>query len=96
MKKLWSYGTTYPVQRIGLIILILGIISFILWCIESEIVFWIDEYNGWSPYYFPKSYESFFYKLHPFLIALGLLMTWFFIPSQKIYHSIRNWIFKNK
>ncbi|QXA08339.1 hypothetical protein I6L27_02005 [Acinetobacter pittii] len=95
MKKLWAYGTTFPLQRIGLIILLLGIVSFISWCIESRIVFWIDAYSGWATYYYPENYEYFFYKLHPFFIPLGLLMTWLLIPSKKIYQFVSNWVFKN-
>jgi hypothetical protein len=94
--KIWRYGTNLPLQRIGLIILVIGLISFFAWAFETRTVFWIDAYSGWDPYVYPDKYDSIFYRIHLVFIPLGLLMTWLFKPVSTILNSISKWVFKNK
>ncbi|ENW73625.1 hypothetical protein V6W86_09425 [Acinetobacter baumannii] len=94
--KIWQYGTSLPIQRIGLIILTIGLISFFAWSIETKTVFWIDAYSGWDPYFYPDRYNSIFYRIHLLFIPLGLLMTWLFRPVTKVLKCLGNWVFKNK
>lgn len=95
MNKFWRYGTHLPIQRIGLIVLSIGIISFISWCIDTKTVFWIDSFSGWDPYRYPEKYDPFFYKIHPVFIPIGIVLTWLYIPVNKIMKLIKGWIFQN-
>lgn len=87
INKLWIYGTKKPVQRVGVIVLAIGVISSILWMVESgralEIFF--------NSYYFPRSYDSFIYHLYLFLIPFGFILSW----GYKVILSIKLWIFGN-
>ena len=92
IKKMWSYGTQKPVQRIGLILLCVGIISFVLWDI-NDTAFRFSSYYGfyWS-YSFPDKYDFWIYHLHVYLIPIGLMASWGYPSLQKL----QKWVFKNK
>lgn len=49
MKKLWEYGTAKPVQRLGVIILVIGLLSLISWMVNRDLSF--DDL--FDSYYFP-------------------------------------------
>lgn len=86
--KFWEYGTNSPVQRIGLIILIIGISSFLGWCFKAEIVFYSSLYSGWLEYVKPTNNDNFFYHLHIFSLPFGLLLTW----GYGLLIKLKQWI----
>lgn len=72
MKRLWNYGTSTPIQRVGVIILSIGLISLISWLIKADIdIEYIFNENS-----FPRSRDSFFFHLYLYFIPLGFLMSW--------------------
>lgn len=81
---LWELGTRRPIQRIGLIILILGMISAISWFINKQ-----DFAVFFDPDCFPDNrYDHFFYRLYPLFFPLGILMTWGYFIIDSIYSWI--------
>lgn len=84
INKLWGYGTSTPTQRIGVIILFIGIFSLISWMIKEDLS--LD--NLADPYYLPRSRDSLFFHLFPYLIPIGLLMSW----GYRLLLVIRQWI----
>lgn len=88
VKKYLSKGIETPFQRIGFIILLIGIVSLFSWMVERGISFsYLLE-----PYYLPSSIDSLFFHLFLYLIPLGLLMSW----GYGILLFIKIWIFKNQ
>ena len=78
---LWELGTKRPIQRIGLIVLILGVISAISWFISKQ-----DFAVFFDPDYFPSNrYDHFFYRLYPIFFPLGLLMTWGYFIIDSVF-----------
>lgn len=84
MKRLWNYGTSTPIQRIGVIVLSIGLISLVSWIIKSD----IDIEYIFNEYSFPRSRDSFFFHLYIYLIPLGLLMSW----GYEILVKIKSWV----
>lgn len=92
INKIWSYGTKHPTQRVGVIILAIGIVSAILWMFENDVtleVFFVS-------YYFPRSSDLFIYHLYLFFIPIGLLMSWGYGFLLKIKYWVVNGKFKDK
>lgn len=78
---LWELGTRNPIQRIGLIILTLGLMSAISWFINKQ-----DFAVFFDPDYFPSNrYDHFFYRLYPLFFPLGLLMTWGYFIIDSVF-----------
>lgn len=92
LKRFWDSGTKMPIQRVGFIILCIGIISFIAWDVEDT-AFRLSLYYGFDwEYRFPDKYDSWFYHLHLYLIPLGLFLTWLYPFTKKL----KVWVFENK
>jgi len=98
MKKLWNYGTSTPFQRIGLIILSIGILSYLAWVfIGNHYGYDYTRLNVWLDVifdsdYFPRKRDFIFFHLYLYLIPLGLLMTW----GYSLLIKIKNWIIGEK
>ncbi len=98
LKKFWNYGTYKPVQRIGLLIILLGLILSFAYSVKVN--YWF--YEGVKYYFFtvferpPEFKYDGFYASYPYLIALGVLMTWFNPIFIRIFIFIGSWIYKNK
>lgn len=84
MRKLWNYGTATPIQRVGVIILGIGLLSLIAWIIKEDLSF--DDL--FDPYYLPDSRDSFFFHLFFYLIPIGFFMSW----GYQILVKIKEWI----
>lgn len=84
MKKLWQYGTSTAIQRIGVIVLFMGLFSFFLWIIIADLDF-VDIFN---PSYFPRSRDSLIFHLYLYFIPVGLLMSWGYF----ILVEIKKWV----
>ena len=39
MKKVWDYGTSTPIQRVGVIFLVIGLLSLFSWMIKKDLSF---------------------------------------------------------
>ncbi len=94
MKKIWDYGTSTPFQRTGLIILSLGVLSYLIW------VFFGSHYGYDYTYpdvwinvvfdsdYFPRKRDFIVFHLYLYFIPLGLLMTW----GYSLLIKLKKWI----
>lgn len=85
MKKVWDYGTSTPVQRAGIIVLSLGLISLLAWVIKEDLSF-EDIFDS---YHFPRYRDSFFFHLYFYLIPLGFLMSW----GYRLLIKLKQWVF---
>ncbi|MCX0338306.1 hypothetical protein [Acinetobacter radioresistens] len=85
MKRLWLYGTSTPIQRIGVIVLGVGLLSLFSWMIKEDLSF-EDLFNS---YYLPSKRDSMFFHLFFYLIPLGFLMSW----GYQILVKTQEWIF---
>lgn len=83
-KKILMSGIQTPPQRIGFLILILGIASIVGWFLKRQ----MDFGDVFDPYYFPDKRDFIFFHLYLYLIPLGILLTWGF-PLIKI---IKEWV----
>lgn len=88
MKKVWDYGTSTPIQRVGVIFLVIGLLSLFSWMIKEDLSF--DDLL--ESYYLPRSRDSFFFHLFFYFIPLGLLMSW----GYQILLNIKRWILNGK
>ena len=88
MKKVWDYGTSTPIQRVGVIFLVIGLLSLFSWMIKKDLSF--DDLL--ESYYLPRSRDSFFFHLFFYFIPLGLLMSW----GYQILLNIKRWILNGK
>ena len=94
MKKLWNYGTSTPFQRIGLIILSIGILSYLAWVfIGNHYGYDYTRLNVWLDVifdsdYFPEKRDFIFFHFYLYLLPLGLLMTW----GYSLLIKLKNWI----
>ena len=88
MKKVWDYGTSTPVQRAGIIVLSLGLISLLAWVIKEDLSF-EDIFDS---YHFPRYRDSFFFHLYFYLIPLGFLMSWGYQALLKL----KEWVFNGR
>lgn len=88
MKKVWDYGTSTPIQRVGVIFLVIGILSLFSWMFKKDLSF--DDLI--EPYYLPGSKDSFFFHLFFYFIPLGFLMSW----GYGILIKLKEWIFNEK
>lgn len=88
LKKIWGYGTSTPIQRIGIIILFIGFSSLLLWVYKAELAF-EDLFN---PYYMPRSRDSFIFHLFIYLIPIGLLMSF----GYRILIKLKEWVFNDR
>ena len=70
-KKIWSYSTATPIQRCGVILLAIGILSFVSWVIKKDLYF----EDIFDPYYMPEYRDSFVFHAYKYLIPAGLLMS---------------------
>ena len=94
MKRIWNYGTSTPVQRIGLIVLFIGVFSYLAWVFAgyhrgydyTDIESWV--YVIFDSDYFPRERDFIFFHLYIYLIPVGLLMTW----GYKLLVKLKNWI----
>lgn len=84
MKRLWGYGTSTPIQRVGVIILGIGLVSLFSWVIKEDLS--LNEI--FDLYYLPGSRDSFFFHLFFYLIPLGFLMSW----GYQVLIIIKEWI----
>lgn len=92
MRKFWQFGTKEKIQRVGLLILIFGLLSFFAWVfLSSRVGFYMDDYygNGFD-FEMPDRYDALFYRLFKWVIPLGLLLTWFYPLWQPIIKWIRS------
>lgn len=88
MKKVWEYGTSTPVQRIGVIFLSIGLISLFSWMIKEDLS--VDDF--FAPYFMPGSRDSLFYHLFLYFIPLGLLMSW----GYQLLVAIKQWVLREE
>ncbi|MEG2566666.1 MAG: hypothetical protein RSA84_10715, partial [Acinetobacter sp.] len=88
MKRLWNYGTSTPIQRIGVIVLGVGLLSLFSWMIKEDLSF-EDLFNS---YYLPGKRDSIFFHLFFYLIPLGFLMSW----GYQVLIKLKEWIFNDK
>ena len=88
MKRLWIYGTSTPIQRIGVIVLGVGLLSLFSWMIKEDLSF-EDLFNS---YYLPGKRDSIFFHLFFYLIPLGFLMSW----GYQVLIKLKEWIFNDK
>lgn len=88
MKKLWSYGTSTPIQRVGVIILGLGLLSLFSWMIKEDLGF----ESLFNSYYLPGARDSIFFHLFFYLIPIGLLMSW----GYQLLILLKEWVFNEK
>ncbi|MFW2152834.1 hypothetical protein [Acinetobacter gyllenbergii] len=89
LKNIWEYGAKQPFQKIGIIILILGLFSMISWSIKAN----LDFLQAFDPYYFPRSHRDFlFFHLYLYFIPLGLTMSF----GYRFLILIKNWVFKKE
>lgn len=84
--KIWRYGSKEPIQRIGIIILIIGLISLFSWMYKRD----LDFYDLLDTYYLPEQKDAFFFHFYIYCIPLGLLMSW----GYSFVLKIKKWIFK--
>ena len=101
LKAFWEYGTTKPIQRVGLIVLMLGLVISILWA-DDQLFYHSDAGYLSLPDYLeividdtPTHRDGYFF-LYPYLIGSGLLMTWLYGFSVKVLCALKNWITANK
>lgn len=67
----WKIGTSAPIQRVGLIILAIGILSAVSWLIKSDFNFeYIFRGTNGLPHELRDSRKSFFYGLYFLLYRL--------------------------
>ena len=88
MKRIWDYGTSTPIQRVGVIFLAIGLVSLFSWMIKKDLS--IDDLFNF--YYLPDSRDSFFFHLFFYFIPLGILMSW----GYQVLLSIKGWILNGK
>lgn len=94
LKKIWNYGTSTPVQRIGLIISGIGILSYITWVFTGRHYgYYYTDPNLWIDVifdsdYFPKKRDFVFFHLYLYFIPVGLIMTW----GYKLLVRLKSWI----
>lgn len=94
MKNIWRYGTSKPTQRVGLIILLVGILSYSTWVFFGHHYGYDYTYaNVWidvvlDPDYFPKNRDFLFFHLYFYLIPVGLVMTW----GYGLVVKLKSWI----
>ena len=94
MKKIWEYGTSTPIQRVGLILLSIGMLSYLSWIFTgyhhgydyTDPDPWINVI--FDPDYFPRKRDFIFFHLYLYLIPLGLLMTW----GYGLLIKLKNWV----
>ncbi|NAR60041.1 hypothetical protein [Acinetobacter haemolyticus] len=94
LKKLWAYGTTSPLQRIGLIILSIGALSYLSWVFTgyhhgydyTDPGLWINVIFDHE--YFPGRRDFLFFHLYLYLIPIGILMTW----GRGLLIKLKSWI----
>ncbi|QBQ15591.1 hypothetical protein [Acinetobacter haemolyticus] len=84
----FNSGISTPFQRIGLIILIIGIFSFVSWFFRSA----MDLEDIFNTHYFPDRRDFIFFHLYLYFLPLGFLMTW----GYPIIEKIKKWIINDK
>lgn len=84
MKRIWNYGTSTPIQRVGVIFLAIGLFSLFSWIFKEDLSF----SDLLDPYYLPKSRDSFLFHLFIYFIPLGLLMSW----GYQILIKVKDWV----
>ena len=101
LKLFWEYGTKKPVQRVGLIILTIGLIISILWA-NDQLFYHSDASYLSLPEYLnivvndPPKYRDGYFYVYPYLLLIGLLMTWLHNLSSKVVVLFFKWITENK
>lgn len=101
LKKSWAHGTTSPFQRIGLIILSIGMLSYLSWVFTGHHQGY--DYTDPDPWinvifdheYFPGRRDFLFFHLYLYLMPIGILMTW----GYGLLIKLKNWVMsgnKNK
>lgn len=89
IKIFWIKGTSQPIQRVGLIILAIGVMSCTLYSIQSPNHYDIQDILL-DPDYYPRYRDPIFYKLYVYFIPLGFLLSWGYPLLQKIQSWILN------
>lgn len=94
MRKIWKYCTSSPTQRVGLIILSIGLLSYLAW-VFAEYRYgydyrYIDRWVGviFDPDYYPRNRDFLFFHLYLYLIPIGLLMT----CGYKLLVKLKKWV----
>lgn len=88
LKKIWKYGTSTPTQRIGIIVLVIGFLSSLLWIYKRDLNFT----DFFDPYYLPRSSDSLIFHLYLYFIPLGILMSF----GYKILIKLKEWVLNEK
>lgn len=88
IRKIWSYGTSTPVQRIGVIILAIGLVSLFSWMFKEG----LDFEDIFNEYYFPEDRDSIFFHLYFYFIPLGLILSW----GYQLLVIIKRWVIGKK
>lgn len=88
MKRIWDYGTSKPIQRVGIIFLAIGLFSLFFWVAKEDLSF----SDLLDPYYLPRSSDSFLFHLFIYFIPLGLLMSW----GYQILIKVKDWVLNGK
>jgi len=94
LKKIWAYGVSTPFQRMGLIILSIGILSYLTWVFTGNHYGYDYTYpDRWinvifDPDYFPEKRNFVFFHLYLYLVPAGLLMTW----GYRLLVKLKSWI----
>lgn len=86
INKLWSYSTKEPIQRVGVVVFFIGLLSMFSWILMRG----VDPLDVIDSYYQPDSRDSFFFHLYLYLIPIGLLMSW----GYSLLLKIKEWIIK--
>ncbi|MDO7240299.1 hypothetical protein Q5M79_06280 [Acinetobacter baumannii] len=88
LNKIWEYGSKEPIQRIGILTLIVGLISLFSWLYKENLglVEIFDTYN------LPQKRDALFFHLFLYFIPLGLLFSWGYCLLVKI----KRWVFNQK
>ena len=85
LNKIWEFGSKEPIQRIGILILIFGLISLLSWVYKENLA--LDEI--FDTYNLPQKRDSLFFFFFLYFIPLGLLFSWGYFLILKI----KRWIF---
>lgn len=89
-ESIWLNGTSQPLQRVGIIILTIGVLSCILYYFQSPSSYNVQDILFDSDYY-PRYRDLFFYKLYIYFIPLGFILSWGYPLLQKI----QSWVLNN-
>lgn len=88
IKKIWEYGSKEPIQRIGIIIFLIGLFSLLSWMFKENLnLSELFSYGG-----LPQKRDSIFFHLFIYFIPLGLILSFGF----EILSRLKKWIFNEQ